>query len=999
MAYRVPTSPSTPPLPPKVPRSGSRISSMPLEDVSSWSPGGKLHPAAYTESLQSSSSNSLESSLPATNSSLIQLSDLSDAVPQFNFVTAADDSPHEYPTPWDKLRLSTRTPPNGSSSPQTTRSWFDSGMPTHTPDDHILLPEKSPRRSVYLADGTTSVSSPSSEHTSPFKVPSVPRSLNSPRDRDRDPPPIRPKNISSFSFPAPSISSQDSADSLSTPSAVPQRKPKDVLLPSKDPKRKSTPLIPHSHTDTTSPRSGSIASDGKRLSLLSTPKFKDADITYLNFSKATFDTIPDWVFQCSKLKHLVVTDTKLSIVDPRISSNLKELESLDLSRNAISTFPAHLVRLSGSLQVLNLEGNPVWKFATADFKKKYYGLKHKPKGNIVPSSSSTSSSSRPSTPERKSRLFSPGKFTKSVISAMSPSEKSLSEYDSSPMLPPMPRTPDTFVSSTETSEPALQFDNESKRRTAVLMSFLRDLYELYCREQLHYDSETITPLNGLGLQNDLASLHKELQKVTIDHSIPNQKSSTKSANKVTKQKDKGMDVIHVIYRIQELLSTENTYVHLLEEMMGVLNRCMNSKPVKGSESSNANQFLPSAQDAQVIYDCLNPLLEFHKLELLPIMRASYEGIEERSKIEEEFDMSAAVSGAVQNICNEFIDSPRLKDIYLHYIDERENANRVSEEWDKDKRTVNWFQTIRQGMSADGQGQPNVSSYVLLPMQRITRYKLLLQHLSEIGDTDVVDRAVKRIDNIADQMEYRQRLAEGKRKIMEIHSQFKWPEGVSVLSRETKANHGKHNRLRSASSIDYDVQESSFRNSNVSLYRDDITMNVNAKTMFWNPNATAESIKAHHRRSSSNGSFTRIRGHLRYGSVDSIRSIGSTKSTESNDPGNNTNKSTGQKLFESHGNIPAHLTDYSFETGTISSKVRVIVWDDFVVLLNMDRMTLISQISRVSEEVSVAPETGQTSFNNGARLIIYPRLDQPGQVWHLDGGIFGNRRLAEIINWH
>ncbi|ODQ68536.1 hypothetical protein NADFUDRAFT_45071 [Nadsonia fulvescens var. elongata DSM 6958] len=70
--------------------------------------------------------------------------------------------------------------------------------------------------------------------------------------------------------------------------------------------------------------------------------------------------LPAWLSVCEKLQYLIIPGLGLRTVDEWVSVRLTQLRVLDVSDNAITIWPDHLVRLlrTGNLSVLNLDGNP-----------------------------------------------------------------------------------------------------------------------------------------------------------------------------------------------------------------------------------------------------------------------------------------------------------------------------------------------------------------------------------------------------------------------------------------------------------------------------------------------------------------------------------------------------------------------------------------------------------------------------------------------------------------
>ncbi|KAJ3827012.1 hypothetical protein EV361DRAFT_897114 [Lentinula raphanica] len=268
---------------------------------------------------------------------------------------------------------------------------------------------------------------------------------------------------------------------------------------------------------------------------------------------------------------------------------------------------------------------------------------------------------------------------------------------------------------------------------------------------------------------------------------------------------------------KEILITERTYVKGLQELNDIYIRpaCANVTVLSGVGSSK--ETVVPAPERKIVFGAVDALISFHKDSFLPSLEKAVEPLMKPSAEKEDIDgqLSLSVATAVGDMFWKYAAFMRM---YSTYINNFDSAVQRVKYWSASASPSNTtmspssstsqLATMGLAMSAmsnpntvaDGAahaGVPHLSSsqrkrirqylkrcrlnpqhsqlnlegYLLLPIQRIPRYRLLLEELRRSTPMpydymeDQLDRALNEISSLANNMNEGKREAEARRKLV------------------------------------------------------------------------------------------------------------------------------------------------------------------------------------------------------------------------------------------
>ncbi|KAF9270411.1 hypothetical protein L218DRAFT_952546 [Marasmius fiardii PR-910] len=273
---------------------------------------------------------------------------------------------------------------------------------------------------------------------------------------------------------------------------------------------------------------------------------------------------------------------------------------------------------------------------------------------------------------------------------------------------------------------------------------------------------------------------------------------------------------------KEILVTERTYVRGLQQLIDIYIKpaCANVTILSGVGSSKDTVVPPS--ERKIVFGGLDALFSFHKESFLPSLEVALAPLMAPSSEKEDADgqLSLNVANAVGDI---FFKHAAFMKMYSTYINNFDNAVQRVKYWTSDRQVapsvapsptmspssstaqlvglgLSMSSISNPGISGDGgaaSGAPNLSSgqrkrirsylkrcrmhpqhsqlnlegYLLLPIQRIPRYKLLLEELRRSTPPpygymeDPLDRALMEISLLANNMNEGKRESESRRKLV------------------------------------------------------------------------------------------------------------------------------------------------------------------------------------------------------------------------------------------
>ncbi|KAG6831276.1 hypothetical protein H0H92_011786 [Tricholoma furcatifolium] len=306
-------------------------------------------------------------------------------------------------------------------------------------------------------------------------------------------------------------------------------------------------------------------------------------------------------------------------------------------------------------------------------------------------------------------------------------------------------------------------------------------------------------------------------------SIASTTDSTGSSSEERKFKDdKGKRAMIV----REIVATERTYVKGLQELMDIYIKpgCETVNILSGV-GSNKDTVVP-ATERKVVFGGIDALFSFHKDSFLPALEVAAAPL---MKASEQADADGQLSlGVVKAVGSMFLKHAAFMRMYSSYINNFDNAVLRVKYWTADRNlqgspspassaispssstgqlaglNVNSAPgvTLDSGPAATGvpnltssqrkriksylkrcrlnprHSQLNLEGYLLLPVQRIPRYRLLLEELlrstppSHEYEDDPLERALAEILSLANNMNEGKRESESRRKLVQWQARIR-----------------------------------------------------------------------------------------------------------------------------------------------------------------------------------------------------------------------------------
>ncbi|KAG8830814.1 hypothetical protein FRC17_004181 [Serendipita sp. 399] len=266
-------------------------------------------------------------------------------------------------------------------------------------------------------------------------------------------------------------------------------------------------------------------------------------------------------------------------------------------------------------------------------------------------------------------------------------------------------------------------------------------------------------------------------------------SSQQEEKKVKDDKNKRAMIV------KEIVSTERTYVKLLTELVDIYVKPATA-PVTGIASSK--ETVVPASERKIVFNGLESLWSFHKDSFCPSLEQAAKTLE----ASDDADGQASAQAAFK-VAQVFVSHAAFLRMYSTYINNFDNAMRRTKQWtDKSVATavVNSGAASTIGAAAANadanaqstltpsqkkrikqylkkcrthprHSQMNMEAYLLLPVQRIPRYRLLFEELVRATPTnpdtpDVLQKALDEITVLASNMNEGKREAESRRKLVQ-----------------------------------------------------------------------------------------------------------------------------------------------------------------------------------------------------------------------------------------
>ncbi|KAE8542357.1 hypothetical protein D1P53_001132 [Cryptococcus gattii VGV] len=210
--------------------------------------------------------------------------------------------------------------------------------------------------------------------------------------------------------------------------------------------------------------------------------------------------------------------------------------------------------------------------------------------------------------------------------------------------------------------------------------------------------------------------------------------------------------------LQEFITSEKTYVNLLQEFDHVyIHTAYEPLPSKpGSKVSPETTFgtILTAEERKIMFRGLEEILKLHSQHILPrLVDATQDVLQGVDDLEDDRSIKAVI-----NICKVFCEFSEWLKLYSSYSATCDNATIKLTQWvngagiaKQDKIRVQAY--LANCKANRRHSQLDMTGYLLLPVQRLTRYKMLLEQLEKFtplplaGTHDYVNDALARISTV------------------------------------------------------------------------------------------------------------------------------------------------------------------------------------------------------------------------------------------------------------
>jgi RhoGEF domain len=175
--------------------------------------------------------------------------------------------------------------------------------------------------------------------------------------------------------------------------------------------------------------------------------------------------------------------------------------------------------------------------------------------------------------------------------------------------------------------------------------------------------------------------------------------------------------------------------------------------------------LPPPEEFRIVFRHVKTILNFHQNFFLPalVLATDQPGAAESP------DHVTFVCDAIGTVFEEKTDFMKM---YFEYINNFDEAIRIVEKWQQKEGSGARF--LRSRMADERHGQLNLLGYLLLPVQRVPRYRLLLADLLNSSDSasaqlragyDKIEALARDINERKAEMEGRKRLVDLERTVI------------------------------------------------------------------------------------------------------------------------------------------------------------------------------------------------------------------------------------------
>ncbi|RKP06657.1 hypothetical protein THASP1DRAFT_31529 [Thamnocephalis sphaerospora] len=210
--------------------------------------------------------------------------------------------------------------------------------------------------------------------------------------------------------------------------------------------------------------------------------------------------------------------------------------------------------------------------------------------------------------------------------------------------------------------------------------------------------------------------------------------------------------------VEEIVATERTYVQELTSLEKLYLR------------PAVQRSALSAEEVRTVFGNIESLAMFHREHLLPRLEEACEKVE---------------PGSEPPIGQVFMDHCAYIKMYSVYVNNFEHAHAALDKWEAGKSHKRWRQVMEEARHQRVHTQLNIQGYLVMPVQRIPRYRLLLQELFDHTprshpDYQCLKAALEEISKRADEINERKRDHEQSALVLSLQRRIKGSEKLPLL---------------------------------------------------------------------------------------------------------------------------------------------------------------------------------------------------------------------------
>ncbi|EGO04828.1 hypothetical protein SERLA73DRAFT_68489 [Serpula lacrymans var. lacrymans S7.3] len=342
------------------------------------------------------------------------------------------------------------------------------------------------------------------------------------------------------------------------------------------------------------------------------------------------------------------------------------------------------------------------------------------------------------------------------------------------------------------------------RALRSIMAYLKDMNDLGLSPKSN--SSVSRSLSDLKLDRNMSSRHSS----AVDNRTDLEGSNHATAESGIVTTDSGGSLGERKYKddknkrwsiVREIIETERTYVKGLQELVDIYIKPSTGPANLISGVGSSKETMIPAVERKIVFSGIEALFSFHKENFLPALEMASAPVME-SEHGSDSDINGQLSiGVAKAVAGIFLKHAAFMKMYSTYINNCDNSAQRIRYWTAERlaTVIPTSFVSAQGIMSDTpassnttlttsqrkriksflkrcrinprHSQLNLEGYLLLPVQRIPRYRLLLEELLRSTPPsyslmdDSLDRAVAEISSLANNMNEGKRESESRRKLV------------------------------------------------------------------------------------------------------------------------------------------------------------------------------------------------------------------------------------------